>query len=205
MKKKLLTIVIAMTMISLTACGNAVDNTKKAVETYNEAVKTYNEQAGEYITASQATVDANEELNSAMTAAQEVINKGEEPFDEETLATLKAAISTASEKQIADPELLPVYEEVTVDENASKEDLKAMKEKAESDTKAIQEVAVPDEIPEVPNYILKKITLLISEQTAAERLKYILPKKRQHQEAIILAHSIRQDLLLDLITYTEHL
>ena len=75
MKKKLLTIVIAMTMISLTACGNAVDNTKKAVETYNEAVKTYNEQAGEYITASQATVDANEELNSAMTAAQEVINK----------------------------------------------------------------------------------------------------------------------------------
>lgn len=152
MKKKLLTIVIAMTMISLTACGNAVDNTKKAVETYNEAVKTYNEQAGEYITASQATVDANEELNSAMTAAQEVINKGEEPFDEETLATLKAAISTASEKQVADPELLPVYEEVTVDENASKEDLKAMKEKAESDTKAIQEVAVPDEIPEVPNY-----------------------------------------------------
>ena len=59
MKKKLLTLIMAMTMISLTACGNAVDRTKESVATYNEAVQTYNEQAGEYITAAQATVDAN--------------------------------------------------------------------------------------------------------------------------------------------------
>ena len=91
MKKKLLALIMVMTMISLTACGNAVDSTKESVGTYNEAVKTYNEQAGDYITAAQATVDANKELNDVMTGAQEVINKGEEPFDEETLTNLHMA------------------------------------------------------------------------------------------------------------------
>lgn len=152
---------------SLTACGNAVDSTKESVGTYNEAVKTYNEQAGDYITAAQATVDANKELNDVMTGAQEVINKGEEPFDEETLTNLKAAMSTASDKQVADLELLPVYEEVTVDESASKEDLKAVKEKAEADTKAIQEVVIPEEIPEVPDYS-EDITAITESQKAYE-------------------------------------
>ena len=167
MKKKLLALIMAMTMISLTACGNAVDSAKQSVGTYNEAVQTYNEQAGDYITAAQATVDANQELNDVMTAAQEVINKGEEPFDEETLTTLKTAMSTASDKQVADPELLPVYEEVTVDESASKEDLKAVKEKAEADTKAIQEVVIPGEIPEVPDYS-EDITAITETQKAYE-------------------------------------
>ena len=167
MKKKLLALIMVMTMISLTACGNAVDSTKKSVGTYNEAVKTYNEQAGDYITAAQATVDANKELNDVMTGAQEVINKGEEPFDEETLTNLKAAMSTASDKQVADPELLPVYEEVTVDESASKEDLKAVKEKAEADIKAIQEVVIPEEIPEVPDYS-EDITAITESQKAYE-------------------------------------
>lgn len=165
MKKKLLALI--MVMISLTACGNAVDSTKESVGTYNEAVKTYNEQAGDYITAAQATVDANKELNDVMTGAQEVINKGEEPFDEETLTNLKAAMSTASDKQVADPELLPVYEEVTVDESASKEDLKAVKEKAEADIKAIQEVVIPEEIPEVPDYS-EDITAITESQKAYE-------------------------------------
>lgn len=167
MKKKLLALIMVMTMISLTACGNAVDSTKESVGTYNEAVKTYNEQAGDYITAAQATVDANKELNDVMTGAQEVINKGEEPFDEETLTNLKAAMSTAADKQVADPELLPVYEEVTVDESASKEDLKAVKEKAEADIKAIQEVVIPEEIPEVPDYS-EDITAITESQKAYE-------------------------------------
>ena len=167
MKKKLLALIMVMTMISLTACGNAVDSTKESVGTYNEAVKTYNEQAGDYITAAQATVDANKELNDVMTGAQEVINKCEEPFDEETLTNLKAAMSTASDKQVADPELLPVYEEVTVDESASKEDLKAVKEKAEADIKAIQEVVIPEEIPEVPDYS-EDITAITESQKAYE-------------------------------------
>lgn len=167
MKKKLLALIMVMTMISLTACGNAVDSTKESVGTYNEAVKTYNEQAGDYITAAQATVDANKELNDVMTGAQEVINKGEEPFDEETLTNLKTAMSTASDKQVADPELLPVYEEVTVDESASKEDLKAVKEKAEADIKAIQEVVIPEEIPEVPDYS-EDITAITESQKAYE-------------------------------------
>lgn len=160
MKKKFLVLIMAMTMMSLTACGNAVDSTKESVDTYNEAVKTYNEQASDYMTAAQEIVDANKELNDVMTAAQEVINKGEEPFDEETLATLKVVMSTASDKQVVNPEFLPVYEEVTVDESASKEDLKAVKEKAEADTKAIQEVVIPEEIPEVPDYSdnIKSIT-----------------------------------------------
>lgn len=102
-----------------------------------------------------------------MTGAQEVINKGEEPFDEETLTNLKTAMSTASDKQVADPELLPVYEEVTVDKSASKEDLKAVKEKAEADIKAIQEVVIPEEIPGVPDYS-EDITAITESQKAHE-------------------------------------
>lgn len=131
MRKKLITLIVSMSIFSLTACGNVVDGTKEAVNVYNETVKEYNEQVGDYIIASQAIVEANKELNDIMNAAQEVINKGEEPFDEETLTTLKSAMSTAADSQIKNPELLPVYEELSVDENASKDDLKALKEQVE--------------------------------------------------------------------------
>lgn len=152
MRKKLITLIVSISILSLTACGNVVDSTKEAVNVYNETVKEYNEQAGDYIIASQAIVEANKELNDIMNASQKVINKGEEPFDEETLTTLKSAMSTAADSQRKNPELLPVYEELSVDENASKDDLKALKEQAEGDTKAIQEVEIPETVPEVPDY-----------------------------------------------------
>ena len=202
MKKKLLTLIMAMTMISLTACGNAVDRTKESVATYNEAVQTYNEQAGEYITAAQATVDANKELNDVMTGAQEVINKGEEPFDEETLTNLKAAMSTASDKQVADPELLPVYEEVTVDESASKEDLKAVKEKAEADTKAIQEVVIPEEIPEVPDYS-EDIKAITESQKAYEDSIQGLKQITAPTDDFVMDRLKNIETIADMATVTE--
>lgn len=69
MRKKLSTLIVSMSILSLTACGNVVDSTKEAVNVYNETVKEYNEQAGDYIIASQGIVAANKELNDIMNAA----------------------------------------------------------------------------------------------------------------------------------------
>lgn len=44
MRKKLITLIVSMSIFSLTACGNVVDGTKEAVNVYNETVKEYNEQ-----------------------------------------------------------------------------------------------------------------------------------------------------------------
>ena len=95
MKKILLAIAIVITMvIAITGCQNPLDATKEAVGAYNEELKVYNEKVLPYNNAVQGIIDQNNSLDEASNVAQEIINKGETPFEEKTFDTLKSLITS---------------------------------------------------------------------------------------------------------------
>ena len=152
--KKTYAIVVMFLVItlSMTGCSNkALEAANAAVEIYNTEAETSNETTAPYNHAVPAIADSNKELEDVVSAAQDVINKGEEPFDEETLNGLKDAMSVALDSKIAVPEQLPAYDAVTVDEKAKKNDLEALTSQVQADTELMKEFKVPD-IPEAPDY-----------------------------------------------------
>ena len=152
MKKILLAIAIVITMvIAITGCQNPLDATKEAVGAYNEELKVYNEKVLPYNNAVQGIIDQNNSLDEASNAAQEIINKGETPFEEKTFDTLKSLMESVEDTKVSIPEKLPEYEELIVDENADSKELKTIKEQAEADTAAMNETDIP-ETPEVPDF-----------------------------------------------------
>lgn len=153
MKKTIiLTMNLLMGMMLLSGCGSKVrDDATAAVEAYNAVAEGYNESISVYNEAVESIKAANAELKDATDSAQSVLNKGEEPFDSETLSSLKEAMSNAQEAKVAEPEEISVAEELTISEDMKSSELKDLTEKANTESETLQAFSVPA-TPEVPDY-----------------------------------------------------
>lgn len=101
----------------------------------------------------------NEKLTKMNDAAQVVLNENETLFDEETITTLKDAISAAQKAKVEIPDKMQVFEKLSLDETAKSKELKSLKEKAETDLETMKGIEV-SEVPEVPDYtdIIKMVS-----------------------------------------------
>ena len=153
MKKiPIITIGILACVLMLSGCGSKVrDEANAAVEAYNSVVQSYNESIAAYNEAVEAIKTANDELSTATSAAQEVINQGEEPYDPETLTSLKDAMSSAQEAKVSEPESITVAEELTITDEMKSSELKAITEQANTDKETLEAYMVPS-TPDVPDY-----------------------------------------------------
>lgn len=106
-KSNLFIVFLLISIMSLTGCSNkALEEATAAVETYNTEAKAYNDKIKPYNEAVQVVADKNKELENVVNSAQDVINKGEAPFDENTLNVLKDAMKIALDSKAAVPEHL---------------------------------------------------------------------------------------------------
>ena len=151
MKRIIMFSVMLLLLFSLTGCKFGAKGTKEMVDLYNARVEIYNEDALPYNEAVQMIIDQNASLEAASDAAQEVINKGETPFDEETLTTLKALMEKVPEIQVAEPEKVAEYEKLTISDDASLKERKEILEQADEGITAMKEIEIPD-VPEVPDF-----------------------------------------------------
>ena len=103
---------------------------------YNEAIKPYNDSV-------EAVREANKAVTGATAVAQSVINKGDEPFDSGTLASLKEAMAAAEAALVELPEKLGEAEELTVDEGMERQDLESVIDRAANASDELSLAKVP--------------------------------------------------------------
>lgn len=151
-KKTILTMTILMSALLISGCGSKVrDEATAAVEAYNTEAKKYNENIAAYNEAVEAIKSANSNLSSATNAAQDVINKGEEPYDSETLTSLKTSMSSAQEAKVSEPEVIATAEKLAITDDMKSSDLKAITEQANTEIETLKTFRVPT-TPDVPDY-----------------------------------------------------
>lgn len=152
--KKNLSVIAAIIIfaLSLTACGNKVlDEAKKVVDTYNVQMTAFNEQIAPYNEAVYAIESKNDELMTAIKAAQDSLNKGEVPYNEETAVTLKKAVDIATDIKVSVPEAIAEYEVRTVDEKLKQTEYQLLIEEVTADMKNMKSFIIPN-VPEIPDY-----------------------------------------------------
>ena len=125
MKKKLMIIPLILSLSLLTACGTEklMEEANAAVDSYNTAATSYNENIEPYNNAIGQIETVNSDLQIVLDAAQDVINKGEEPYDPATLEDLKSTLTAAGEAKVGIQETLPGIDSLTVPEEAKKDGL----------------------------------------------------------------------------------
>ena len=140
-------------MLLLTSCSNAkaLESAKEAVNAYNTAVEAYNEKITEFNEAASKVNEKNAMLQNLLDTTQEVINKGEPPFDENTLTELKSAMSEAAGAKKSDVDEVEPIDLLLIDEEAKSKELKELEEKAIAAEEDIKNRVVP-EVPEIPDY-----------------------------------------------------
>ena len=149
--KKCLAILVLMCLI-LAGCGTkALDEAKMAVVAYNAEAAWINDLLVPYNDAVQNILSANATVTDAINAAQDIINKGEEPYDQNTLTALKDAIIAAQEALVPEPEVIPPIEMLSVSEGMKSQELKALKQTATAEIEKMSASTIP-ETPEVPDY-----------------------------------------------------
>ncbi len=167
MKKLLCTFIFMISLLSLTSCRDQVlEKAQETVKQYNKQLAQYNEKISEYNQAVDQITKGNKDIEDEINKAQTVIDKGETPFDEKTLTTLKDSMGEADKTKVSVPEKLPEYGELKVDEEVKTDDIKAMIEKAEEDMEAMEKCEVPT-VPKVPD-VSKVIKSLSSDLKAYE-------------------------------------
>lgn len=146
-------VIMIITVLLLTACSNtkALEAARTAVDVYNTAATAYNEKAEAYNEAASKVNENNAMLQSLLDETQEVINKGELPFDENTLTELKDAMSVAAEAKKSDVDPVEIIDIFSVDEKAKSKELKELEDKAIAAEEELKERSIP-ETPEIPDY-----------------------------------------------------
>ena len=203
-KKGILLVVSAWCMISLLAsCGNeeALSEAQEAVNNYNDQVTAYNEEVTSYNEVVEEIAEENQTLDEAIDAAQEALNQGETPFDEETETALDSAISDARSAEVEEPETLELLEELIVDEEASRSELKELTEQAEADLESALELDVP-EIPEVPDYT-EAISVLESALQAYEDSITSMQQVTAPTDEFVIERLQTIDTILEIEAVTE--
>ena len=153
MNKKLLSVVLIMIMVlSLTGCTNKeLEAATQAVDAYNAEAEVYNEKVEAYNEKVVDVENANASLTDASNKAQEVINAGDTPYDEETLKALKDAMATAGDAKVSVPDKLETVENMSVNEELKKDDLVVLTNNANTETETLKNFAFPKD-PEVPDF-----------------------------------------------------
>lgn len=153
MKKKLLFIPLILCIALLSACGTekVLEEAKTAVDSYNTAAADYNEEIKPYNEAVAQIESENAGLQNVLDAAQEVINKAEDPYDPETLENLKTALSDAGNAKISVPDMIEEYETLSVPDDAKKDALEALIQQATTGSEELAAQKIPD-TPEIPDY-----------------------------------------------------
>ena len=152
--RKALTVLLGIMLAgSLAACGTEqlLTEAQEAVDSYNSAAEAYNEQVGAYNDAIALSEAANAELQESIDAAQEAINRGEDPFDPATLENLKSVLADASSAKKSVPEPVETAEILSVSEDAKRDELNALIEQATTGEEELAGKTVPQP-PEVPDY-----------------------------------------------------
>lgn len=151
--KRIAIILAALLVVSLTACSNtkALESARAAVEAYNAAVEEYNTKASAFNEVVAQVNEKNTELQGMINGAQDVINKGEEPFDENTLTELKTAMSEASTAKVGVAETLEPLEAMSVSEDMKSKELNEIEQKATAEIENVKAMTIPA-APEVPDY-----------------------------------------------------
>ena len=152
--RKALTVLLGILLAgSLAACGTEqlLAEAQEAVDSYNSTAEAYNEQAGAYNDAIALSEAANAELQESIDAAQEAINRGEDPFDPATLENLKSVLADASSAKKSVPEPVETAEILSVSEDAKRDELNALIEQATTGEEELAGKTVPQP-PEVPDY-----------------------------------------------------
>ena len=139
--------------VLISACGTdeLKAEVQAAVDAYNADVDSYNEKIKPYNEAVALINDSNTELQGLLDAAQEVINKGEEPYDSTTLDNLKMALSDAGKAKVSVPEAIEEIETISVPEEAKKNELKELNVQTALAAEELAGKVIP-ETPEVPDY-----------------------------------------------------
>jgi len=167
MKKLFCIFVLMISLLSLTSCRSQVlEKAQETTKQYNEQLTQYKEKTSEYNQAVEQITKVNKDIEDEINKAQTAIDKGETPFDEKTLTTLKDSMGKADKVKASVPEKLPEYKEMKVDEEAKTDDIKAMIEKAEEDMEAMEKCEVP-ETPAIPD-ASKEIKTLSADLKAYE-------------------------------------
>ena len=151
MKRNYRKVLASLLLLPLLGCTSIQEKAKKAVEEFNTKQQAYMETIADYNTGAKELNDGIKSLNDEINASQASINKDEEPFDPETLKTLKSVMIEAQEKLVTEVDVLPEYEPVTVNENDSEDSLKALIEKTKEDIAAMDAITVPEQV-EVIDY-----------------------------------------------------
>lgn len=176
MKKIRLYTLLVAAIISLTGCSNkALEAAKTSVDVYNTEAVSYNNLVAPYNTAIEEIEEKNQQLEQAVDSAQDILNKGETPFDENTTTGLKDAMTMALDEKIAIPDKLVVYEEVILDESAKKAELEEITAKVSADTETMKSFTLPD-MPIVPDYseVIKLLdTAKLAYEDSVQGLKQI--------------------------------
>lgn len=132
-------------MIVLGGCGNkALEEATYAVEEYNEEVSDYNKRVVSYNEAVNAFNQANYNLQEIADNAQEVLDKGEIPFDSETIIILQNALNSTLDAKVDNLGNMDELEQISIDEEMDKVELKEFTERVISDTAKIKNLNVPD-------------------------------------------------------------
>lgn len=153
MKKATISVIaLFVSVLLLAGCGGkARDEAAAAVEAYNAEAQNYNESIASYNETVKAIKSANSDLSAATNAAQEVINKGEEPYDAETLVSLKNIMSSAQEAKVSEPEEIAEVKKLSITDGMKSSELKALTEQANTEMESLRTFSVPA-APEIPDY-----------------------------------------------------
>lgn len=170
MKKYMCTFIAIFLCLLLSGCLS--DSTKSAVEEYNSELETYSSKIADYNSAAKQINENNKTFSDEISVAQDDVDKAEEALAPQTLENLRNALISAKGVLEDDVEVLTEYEELTYDENASKDEMKALKKEAQDNTKAMKEAEIPD-TPEVVDYSEQLTALQTARQNYENSVKQL--------------------------------
>lgn len=187
--------------ICFALAGCLADSTKAAVEEYNSELETYSSEIADYNTAAKQLNENNQALSDEISASQEDVDQAAEALDPQTLEDLRNALITAKGVLVDDAEVLMEYEELTYDENASRDEMKALKKEAEDGTEAMKETEVP-ETPEVVDYT-EQLTALQSARQNYENSVKQLAQVTAPSDQFVMERLQRIETVSDIEEVTE--
>lgn len=201
MKRKLL-IFFLLVCLLLAGCGKKdFEDAKSAAEAFNVEATRVNELIVPYNDAVQNVMEANSAVISAINQAQEVINKGEEPYDANSLIALKEAMSAAQMAIVPNPDVLPVFKLLSASEDMKSKELKALTKTATEELEKLKSFILP-EVPVLPDYS-DYLTNLANTQEAYEDSIQSLKQVTAPTDEFVMSRLQRVDTIAAMAPVTE--
>lgn len=157
---------LVLICVVISCLSSVSGRAEKAVKKYNDMVSIYNIEAIAYNDAVELVEQANAKLDSVIDSAQILLDSNAIPYDNQCKIELEQAIQTALQAKVDAPAKFPVYEEMTIPQDATDEQLRELAETASSLIKQM-EATVPGSLLQ-PDYAGPK-SLVQDAMTAFER------------------------------------